>query len=43
MEADLAGTIPAEEIQKMKSLDEQAWKRHERILNVPSYFAWGRV
>jgi SAM-dependent methyltransferase len=43
LETDLAGAIPAGEIQKMKSLDEQAWQRHERILSVPTYFAWGRV
>ena len=41
LEADLAGFIPTEEIQKMKTLDEQAWERGERVLFVPTYFAWG--
>jgi SAM-dependent methyltransferase len=43
IEADLAGLIPTEEIQKMKRLDEQARARGERELHVPTYFAWGRV
>lgn len=43
LKADLAGYVPDEEIQKMKLLDEQAWARGERILHVPTYFAWGRV
>ena len=43
LEADLAGFVPAQEIQRMKLLDEQAWERGERVLCVPTYFAWGRV
>jgi ubiquinone/menaquinone biosynthesis C-methylase UbiE len=43
IEADLAGFIPDEEIQKMKSLDEEAWERGNRILHVPTYFAWGKT
>lgn len=43
LKADLAGFVPDEEIQKMKLLDEQAWERGERVLHVPTYFAWGRV
>lgn len=43
LEADLAGTVAGEDIQKMKALDEQAWERGERVLFVPTYFAWGRV
>lgn len=43
LKADLAGFVPEEEIQKMKLLDERAWERGERILHVPTYFAWGRV
>lgn len=43
LESDLAGFVPGEEIQKMKLLDEQAWERGERVLRVPTYFAWGRV
>ena len=40
---DLAGFVPAEEIQRLKKLDEGAWGRGERILHVPTYCAWGRV
>jgi SAM-dependent methyltransferase len=43
LEADLAGSVPDEDIQKMKLVDEEAWKRGERVLFVPTYFAWGRV
>jgi SAM-dependent methyltransferase len=43
LESDLAGWIPAQEIRRMMLLDEQAWERGERVLNVPTYFAWGIV
>jgi SAM-dependent methyltransferase len=41
LEADLASTVPAEEIQRLKNLDERAWERGERVLNVPTYWAFG--
>ena len=43
LEADLASSIPDAELQKMKQLDEKAWVKGERVLHVPTYFAWGRV
>ena len=43
IEADLAASIPGEDIRKMKLLDEEAWERGERVLFVPTYFVWGRV
>ena len=43
LEADLAGFIPPPEVRRMKLLDERAWERGERVLTVPTYFAWGRV
>jgi SAM-dependent methyltransferase len=43
LEADLAGVAPAEEIQKLKQLDEEAWEGGERVLHVPTYFAHGVV
>jgi SAM-dependent methyltransferase len=43
LEADLADWIPAEEIRRMKLVDEQAWERGDRVLYVPTYFAWGVV
>jgi hypothetical protein len=41
--SDLAESVPGENLQKMKALDEQAWARGERVLHVPTYFAWGRA
>jgi ubiquinone/menaquinone biosynthesis C-methylase UbiE len=43
LENDLVGYVPAEEIQRLKELDEGARVRGERILHVPTFFAWGRV
>lgn len=43
LEADLAGLIPSAELNNMKRLDEKAWADGERVLYVPTYFAWGRV
>jgi ubiquinone/menaquinone biosynthesis C-methylase UbiE len=42
IEADLAESVSGEDIQKMKVLDENARKNGERILQVPTYFAWGK-
>ncbi len=41
IESDLAGFIPGADIQKMKLLDQKARANGSRILNVPTYFAWG--
>jgi len=43
LEADLAGWVPAQEVRRMKILDEQAWERGERVLYVPTFFAWGKA
>jgi hypothetical protein len=43
LENDLTGFVPVEEIQRLKKLDQAAWASGERILHVPTYFAWGRV
>jgi SAM-dependent methyltransferase len=43
LEADLAGLIPMEEVQRLKRLDKRAWQRGERVLYVPTYFAWGQL
>ncbi len=43
IEADLTGSVPGEDLHKMKLLDAQAWERGERVLFVPTYFALGRV
>ena len=41
LEADLAGLVPLEEIQRLKRLDEAAWERGERVLHVPTYWMMG--
>ena len=41
LEADLAGLVPLEEIQRLKRLDEAAWERGERVLFVPTYWVLG--
>ncbi|MBI1856041.1 MAG: methyltransferase domain-containing protein [Chloroflexi bacterium] len=43
LEADLADIASGQEIQQMKRLDKRAWARRERVLDVPTYFAWGQV
>jgi hypothetical protein len=43
IESDLAGFIAGDDIHKMKKLDQQARARGERVLHVPTYFAWGRT
>jgi ubiquinone/menaquinone biosynthesis C-methylase UbiE len=43
IQADLGEFVPDVEIQKMKVLDEQARIRGERVLHVPTYFAWGKT
>jgi hypothetical protein len=41
--ADLEGRVSAQELRKMRKLDKQAWERGERVLHVPTYFAWGKA
>lgn len=41
VKADLGESVPGVEIQKMKMLDDEAWAKGERVLHVPTYFAWG--
>jgi ubiquinone/menaquinone biosynthesis C-methylase UbiE len=43
LEADLAGFVPADEIRRLRSMDDRAWLDGERVLYVPTYFAWGVV
>ena len=43
IESDLAESVSSSDIQKMKVLDKAARKRSERVLHVPTYFAWGHV
>jgi len=41
IESDLEGSVREADIQKMKQLDSVAREQKKRILNVPTYFAWG--
>ncbi len=43
LESDLAGRVPARDLLRMKRIDERAWLKGERVLHVPTYFAWGLV
>ncbi len=41
MEADLAGLVLPEEIQRYRVLDEAAWNQGKRVLYVPTYWVLG--
>jgi SAM-dependent methyltransferase len=43
IESDLAGFIPSADLVRMKQLDQQARLHGKRVLQVPTYFAWGRA
>jgi len=43
LEQDLAGSISAEEFHNLRQLDAAAWQKGERILFVPTFYAWGSV
>jgi SAM-dependent methyltransferase len=43
LETDLAGTVPAAKIREYKNADLAAWQRGERVLYIPTYFAWGQA
>jgi SAM-dependent methyltransferase len=43
LESDLAGTVPGEDLRRLKSIDERAWARGERTMYVPTHYAWGRA
>jgi SAM-dependent methyltransferase len=43
LESDLAGRVRPARLERLKRLDERAWRAGRRRLVVPTYFAWGRV
>ena len=43
LEHDLAGLVPQAELARLKSIDENARAQGQRILQVPTYFAFGRT
>jgi SAM-dependent methyltransferase len=43
LENDLKDRVPVAKLNELKKLDEAAWQKRKRTLNIPTYFAWGRV
>lgn len=43
LESDLAGVVSSEELHGLRLLDQAAWEKGERILFVPTFYAWGKV
>lgn len=43
MKADLAGIVSSDELERLQTLDREAYIRGERVLYVPTFYAWGRV
>ena len=43
LESDLTGRVPLKNLQNIKKTDLYARQRGERVLFVPTFFAWGRV
>ena len=43
LEADLGHIIPDAELSKLKEIDHAAWQSGERILFIPTFYAWGQV
>jgi SAM-dependent methyltransferase len=43
LRADLGPTVTPETLQKLQADDDAAWQRGERIMFVPTFYAWGRV
>ncbi len=43
LEHDLDGQIPAESLDRWRAVDREAWERGERILFVPTFYAWGQT
>jgi SAM-dependent methyltransferase len=43
LQNDLEGSIPTDEVNRLKAIDLQAWNNGDRILFVPTFYAWGRV
>jgi ubiquinone/menaquinone biosynthesis C-methylase UbiE len=43
LRSDLAEVVPAEELEAMEEFDRQAIQAGERVLFVPTFYAWGRA
>jgi SAM-dependent methyltransferase len=43
LRSDLRGTLDPESLDRLQALDARAWLRGERVLFVPTFYAWGRT
>ncbi len=43
LSSDLAGHVATDQLEGMRNLDEIAWAQGERVLYVPTFYAWGIV
>ncbi len=43
LQADLEHVVSRERLDALRSLDAAAWQKGERILFVPTFYAWGKV
>ncbi|HMD90339.1 MAG TPA: methyltransferase domain-containing protein [Anaerolineaceae bacterium] len=43
LESDLSGWIDKEKFELLRKLDLEAWQKGQRILFVPTFYAWGTV
>ncbi|HEX7975825.1 MAG TPA: methyltransferase domain-containing protein [Anaerolineales bacterium] len=43
LRADLQPHVPPAQLDRLQGLDELAWKNGERVLFVPTFYAWGKV
>jgi SAM-dependent methyltransferase len=43
LQQDLAGSVPADDLERFRRLDASARQRGQRLLHVPTYYAWGQV
>ncbi|MDZ4159169.1 MAG: hypothetical protein U1B80_05190, partial [Anaerolineaceae bacterium] len=43
LRADLTDRLPAEELQRLQMVDSAARSQGERVLFVPTFYAWGKV
>lgn len=43
LETDLGGYAQSSRLRELRTLDAAAWQRGERVMYVPTFFAWGRT
>jgi SAM-dependent methyltransferase len=42
LRADLAGRLPASQVDALEALDQEAWQSQERVLFIPTFYALGQ-